>query len=99
MTGNSGQARAGHQSVVLRQLAHRLAHARKKPCKEAVAQSLSGFCGRAGEAPGRACLARRSVLGMLGGPVLGGCRDPGCAPEFEQVVGGGDQLPLGLAGV
>jgi hypothetical protein len=30
--------------------------------------------------------------------VLGGCRRLGGAPELEQVVGGGDQLPLGLAG-
>jgi hypothetical protein len=47
---------------------------------------------------GGLCLGEALVLEMLGAPVLGGRRGRGCAPEFEQVVGGGDQLPLGLAG-
>ena len=64
---------------------------------EAVAQSLRGSLRSSGWVAVLVS-ARRSGLEMLGGALLGGCRDPGCAPEFEQVVGGGDQLPLGLAG-
>src|SRR5262245_60204138 len=41
---------------------------------------------------------RRSRFAGCWVAVLGECWGPGRAPEFEEVVGGGDQFPLGLAG-
>ena len=72
---------------------------------EAVAQTpawrlLHKASGGAFHGCGAERAAGRSVSGGAAGcwpaAVLGGCLAG--APEFEQVVGGGDQLPLGLAG-